>query len=119
MPITRVDKLERTVTGVFVTTYEVEQLYGGPEEGGWYYFWHTPVRVEVVDLYHYEGDEHRWPLEGFGTAVTDVQKRIEKELEPQQPQFDITSCASDGPRFDVLIEQTLFENASAERPHYE
>jgi hypothetical protein len=111
------EKIEGAVTGVFVTTYEVEQLYGGPEEGGWYYFWLTPVRAEVVELYHYAGDEDRWPLDG--TAVKDVQKRIQKELEPQQPQFDITSCASDGPRLDVLIEQTLFENASTEHEHYE
>lgn len=30
-----------------VTTYAVEQLYGGPEEGGWWYDWYTPIRVEL------------------------------------------------------------------------
>lgn len=30
-----------------VTTYTVERLYGGPEEGGWWYDWYTPIRVEL------------------------------------------------------------------------
>ena len=29
---------------VFVTLYEVSREYGGPEEGGWWYNWLTPVK---------------------------------------------------------------------------
>lgn len=28
---------------VYVTIYEIDRLYGGPEEDGWWYDWLTPV----------------------------------------------------------------------------
>lgn len=40
---------------VYVTIYEVSRYYGGPEEGGWWYDWLTPVlsrkcRPEVAEM---------------------------------------------------------------------
>jgi hypothetical protein len=30
---------------LYVTLYEVSRDYGGPEEGGWWYDWWTPVKT--------------------------------------------------------------------------
>jgi len=63
------------VMAFFVNVYEIEQRYGGPEEGGWYYTAGTPVesvRVQTLaeaeqllvrKLNRYDGKEFRADIE--------------------------------------------------------
>lgn len=39
---------ELRIDQFFVTLYEVKSLYGGPEEGGWWYDWYTPIATKQV-----------------------------------------------------------------------
>lgn len=41
----RLAEPQRSVDVVSYTIGFVEKVYGGPEEGGWYYDWYSPTRV--------------------------------------------------------------------------
>jgi len=39
---------------IYVTTYRIEECYGGPEEGGWYYTTKTPYSFTVLEYHNPE-----------------------------------------------------------------
>lgn len=109
----------------FVTLYEVKSLYGGPEEGGWWYDWYTPIATKQV------------PTEDMALELqAKIRKRAEemrKESAREWARSMRESCEwaeargldpadlpePDGPdNFVVMVENTPGEYKTTERPHY-
>lgn len=79
--------------------YRVERLYGGPEEGGWYWdCWFHLFSVPCWD----DEDEQR--------------ARIERHVD--DPDHDLASVLSEG-ALRLLVESEPAEHATKEKPHYE
>jgi hypothetical protein len=47
-----VEKFEEKLDGYYVSVYNIESCYGGPEEGGWWYDWYI-----YVGAVYYETEE--------------------------------------------------------------
>ena len=84
----------------YVTVYKMEQVYGGPEEGGWW--WDA---FEMVD--HLEINHHCDIEEAF--------KVLEKKY--PQPEAEYTSTQSEG-RYVFYEESVLGVHGTKRRPHY-
>jgi hypothetical protein len=77
----------------FINVYEMEQAYGGPEEGGWYYPTGTPLASVPVDF-----------------------DAPESETDPIREQLFVRF----GRRFvSIYIEDHFAEHFPQTRPHYE
>lgn len=91
---------------VHLTMYRVSRCYGGPEEGGWYYdHWErVPYATLIVD----EDDEPRV-------------ERARKLLMQRYGWKNAHSRSSvlGGDDCEIIMENSLGEYASKERPHYE
>ena len=88
---------------VFFNVYTTVRLYGGPEEGGWYYN-HTNLEFCVPFIYSEE-------------AVKLMIKAHEGRIK-ELPHGDIYSVRGGQEAF-IMIEKTAGESASTERPYYE
>lgn len=100
---------------VYIGVYELEQNYGGPEEGGWWYDSGIPV----------EGFPIRVRLEDGEYKLSDEEKKIVAEAEAHiAPEYNFdTSCrTSCGPqRGDDFSLQMTWDKPEAfpkHRPHY-
>ena len=79
---------------MYVTLYRVEEVFGGHEEGGWYFDWYTPVSsVKGKESVAYKTAE-------------DVKRACEYVDE------------SIG-RFEVFVENVENENQTLKAPYYE
>ena len=78
--------------------YRVERLYGGPEEGGWY--WDAHFHLFSVPCW---GDEDG------------QRKRLEKNI--LQPDHALSSVLSEG-LLVIIEEQQVGEYTSKEKPEY-
>jgi len=89
---------------VFVNTYLVDRVYGGPEEGGWYYELGLPVgSAQATDETLLE---------------TLLKARGWAEEENRHRRADINSVLSQG-RYDVRVQSHPARGWPAEPPHYE
>jgi hypothetical protein len=88
----------------FFNVYTTVRLYGGPEEGGWYYNY---TNLEFCVPFLYENEET------LKLMIKAHEERI-KEL----PRGDIYSV-NGGQNAFIMIEKTAGESASTEHPHYE
>ena len=91
---------------VFVNAYEVDQHYGGPEEGNWYYFSGTPLASV--------------PVLKKGDAVEREEERLKSVFdeyfyEGKRPCTSVIGT----PDFDVRVEPHMAESWPKQRPHYE
>ena len=94
----------------FITAYSVTRHYGGPEEGGWWYNWSTPVKTVSIPK---KFQRHNKRAE---KAVKALRESLEKELSHIN-EGDIYS-ANGGVMLDVVSECIRHEEASTERPYY-
>ncbi len=85
----------------FVTAYEVTRHYGGPEEGGWFYNWYSPINTVSTSESNAE-----WLVESFKKKYGD------------RVTGDIYSVLG-GVAIAVIMEDKPAENKSTERPHYQ
>lgn len=111
-----------------VTTYRVEWCYGGPEEGGWWYDWYTPVRVmlcpDVADA-EKQMEEQRAADE----AATEQAKQDEaaynaaclRQAERIGTHPDSIGSLDGAERFVTVVEEPTeyLGLVEADRPHYE
>lgn len=111
----------------FVNIYFVTQEYGGPEEGGWWYFAGTPVKEDIDPDYDSEYDIV--PYLSFETTDwTGAEARIRHEAvrAEQQAWCDkqnedrppLTSVNSRG-IYEARVERHQPTSFPKERPHYE
>lgn len=90
--------------GRFVNAYEITQAYGGPEEGGWWYYVHEPIEsIRVTN-----------PMQAQVAAL--YLKR--KHGEDYADRRECTSAAG-GEDLQICIEHFEAEFSPTERPHYE
>ena len=94
----------------FITAYSVTRHYGGPEEGGWWYNWSTPVKTIAIPKVHQRKNKRA------EKAVKALKQTLEKELSHIN-EGDIYS-ANGGVLLEVVPEYVKHEEASTERPHY-
>lgn len=87
----------------FVNVYEVDRIYGGPEEGGWYYDTGTVVISRQVPT----GDANR------------VQNELEREWPRGHGQNDSNSVTYCGGDYRVWIEDVPGADYPKVSPHYE
>jgi hypothetical protein len=85
-----------------VSEYAVDRLYGGPEEGGWWY--DSPEFVRVV---HRHSSEER--------AIAQAVLLNERVADRTRDRF----CVNGGPDTCFLVEEVEGEHALTERPRYE
>jgi len=89
----------------FVNVYLVDQAFGGPEEGGWWYSVGHPERsTPCIDM-----DE------------LDEAKRSAREFckeENGERRSDISSVISEG-RYEFMVERAPGNPWPLEKPHYE
>lgn len=84
----------------YVSEYDSDLRYGGPEEGGWHYQWHTFKRT--VAVFGSEAD-----------ALKDCRKRNMNARFSGAYDKNMDSGAT------FWIESVAGENATTHRPHYE
>jgi hypothetical protein len=83
---------------LYINVYLVSQLYGGPEEGGWYYDAGEPLasvpinscRLPGTDYYLHNGEVHMrqcFPCQGTGLITDD---------DPNHPEGGPVSCQDCG-----------------------
>jgi hypothetical protein len=94
----------------FITAYSVTRHYGGPEEGGWWYNWYTPLKTVEVPKKHQRMNNRATK------AVTAKVEALKKEFDHIN-EGDIYS-ANGGVLLDVAAEYVKHEFASTEQPHY-
>ena len=80
---------------LYITVYTTEQVYGGPEEGGWWYDW------TEVDNYMLLGKDKRRKL-----------RRVMLQAQEYADSLPYRYCA------EVVVEHDLGSLASKERPYY-
>lgn len=91
----------------FITVFEVDREYGGPEEGGWYY--DTGVPVLVVPVIHPDS-EQLWTPEA--EAAYDA-------LREQFPRTGKRNSVLGGADYDISARFAPGRAYPARRPHYE
>lgn len=90
-----------------VSVYEVDRLYGGPEEGGW---WYNAGRCELtVPVPDTMSDSEIEALVGS----------LRKAYPKQTGQYGVSSVCYDGGDYEVYVESQRGEDYPKERPHYE
>ena len=82
----------------YVTVYEVTRHYGGAEEGGWWYNWYEPVHTEP-----------------YRSQIQISELAIEWGHRNEGNIYSVLG----GREYHVYGEETLYEHATTERPHYE
>mgnify|MGYP003400567908 FL=1 len=91
----------------FISEYQVDRCYGGPEEGGWWYDWNDFVKV--IATAGDEDDAYR-----VCRALNAAAKK-EREEGGERDRYSVIGGA------DVAyhVEDTPGEDQSTEHPHYE
>lgn len=113
------------IDSFFVTLYEVQSLYGGPEEGGWWYDWYTPIATKQVATQEM--------AEMLQKKIRSRAAEMRKEAESEWARQMRESCdwaeargldpadmdEPDGPdNFVVMIEDHPGSYKTTERPYY-
>lgn len=85
---------------VYVTVYEIERCYGGPEEGGWWYDDYTPLRVVPCLL----------------SGAKEIRKRLQEDFsnEGRRDRFSVIGDSE----YAINIELTMCESETRGRPVY-
>ena len=99
------DKQDQPAEGeiAFFNVYSVQRLFGGAEEGGWWYNW---THLEFTVPFIFSDD----------TVALMIEAHIEKIKE--LPYGDIYSVRGGQDAF-VMIEKSAGASESTEHPHYE
>ncbi len=97
-------QLKQWETDIYINVYLVDKVYGGREEGGWWYDVGYPVESICCDSPR-EAEE----------VLRRMQEKYEKKNEGRRP---ISSVLSEG-EFRVHIETHFAEHWPEKRPHYE
>ena len=96
----------------FLTLYQIECEYGGPEEGGWHYDWLTPVFC-VVDSDIVRKELHDVAREQFNA-------RFMGDTFADRWHVPSHRSVSHYRATHIILEEAVpFENASHTRPRYE
>lgn len=90
---------------VFVNAYLVDRLYGGPEEGGWWYDSGAPLASVPVD----RGDE----------AAIEMWRAKLTTMFSDRAGSRSRSSVIGGPDIEVYVEDHTAAYFPAERPYYE
>lgn len=99
--------IEAPPKAFIVSVYLVDQAYGGPEEGGWWY--ETGELVRMVRIFKNEKSAYR-----FCVRLND---RLRATL--NKGRREISSVLSDGRYAADVHEDRAPEHYPAQRPHYE
>jgi hypothetical protein len=115
---------------IYVSVYEVERCYGGPEEGGWWYdnytlkstkqfFDETEARkfAEALENGIEAKGLNKEPLSSSRgmDAYPDPSDR-DPSADPQDPPLGFSALAKN---YQVMVEETAGEYVTRGRPHYE
>lgn len=125
---------------MFVNIYEVGRGYGGPEEGGWYFDYGSPIgsipveltddeRTEVqlaFDVAHGIEEATTHPqhytdeyTEAFRSALMEKARRIRDQFIEQYPDTGKRGSVLGGDDWSVVIEDHFARPYPQERPFYE
>jgi hypothetical protein len=94
----------------FITTYEVDRRYGGPEEGGWWYNWHQPIEtIQIPKVFQRKSKR--------------ATKRVEALKQRLQAKFADRAWgniyhSTGGLLIDTYTEIVRRENQTKHRPYY-
>lgn len=99
--------LDSPTTYFFVSEYEVDQGYGGPEEGGWWYDVYTFERVHRV----FEDEDEAYEF----ARTLNREQRQRDEDERKRPRWSVIG----DPDTAFLVEDLPGERTTTHRPHYE
>jgi hypothetical protein len=110
----------------FVSIYVVERVYGGPEEGGWWYHWLTLENsIEVNDREQAEQVQDRLLDQIEQNNKDNYWERVKNTANMPQgnsPYNDTEGYIpigwGDGGERKCFIEETKGSYESKERPHY-
>lgn len=98
-------ELEDVTPCLFVNVYMWDRVYGGPEEGGWFYNVYDPEDDECAV---YESEEE---------AMAAYDAKVEWAKEENGTRRHPSSVCSEG-HFVVRLESWPAEHSPASRPHY-
>lgn len=94
----------------YVSRYTVDRRFGGPEEGGWWYDWHT--YEGMVAIIPADVDEEE------GYAITRALNAAAQAEKAEHGRLNRYSMAG-SPDTVYLLEDDLCEHETTVRPHYE
>jgi len=105
-------KTQRKIKTAYLAIYHVQQCYGGPEEGGWWYF--SGVRsgnYHAYDISTTEAEEKLYKLQGRVARMLDHHYDINKR--------ELSSVLSEGQMRCELHRTTPPTHYPKSKPHYE
>ena len=102
----------------YANAYVTDRLYGGPEEGGWWYDVGDPV-MSLPFLADESEEEYKWDGHARYLAFEAVYKLCEAAglNPPEYERFKRKNWSVDG--FAIYIEDKAGEYFPQERPYYE
>ena len=90
-----------------LAVYEIDQAYGGPEEGGWWYS--TGQLIRVLGVRRNEDDAY-----ALARRLNGWMDKMQSHLRP------VSSMAYDGGRYQVEVHEDIPPpHYPQTRPHYE
>ena len=93
-----------------VSVYIQDRVYGGPEEGGWWY--EEGELVKTIRSF-----KHEWDAEVYCSRLS--RKLKSRVIGPNKCRPSITSVMSDGEYWAMLFEGKPPASFPEDRPHYE
>jgi len=107
----------------YVSVYEVQRAYGGPEEGGWWYDVYSlvdtvPVATRKAGLEVRKFLEEKYKEQNEITGPLSSSKGFENLPEGTEDYQIPRGFAGDASEIAVFLEDTPGENATKERPSY-
>jgi hypothetical protein len=95
---------------MFISRYKVSLEYGGPEEGGWYYDWFEFLEPVLVVA---DSDLTADMLRTIVSAMAEHEEGVKREF-GERPRHSVIGT----PDTIYMVEETLGEHSSEERPVY-
>ena len=91
---------------LYVNAYSVQSLFGGPEEGGWWYDAYEPLASVPLDP------------DVTDAQIADEKARLVNIIGWESPRHGRRAAAG-GSDFEIRVEHTVATSGPQQRPHYE
>lgn len=106
------DEIQGPPRVVYVNAYAVSQLYGGPEEGGWWYDAGTPLAsIPVIVPDDWVGNQDHDDI----NAAKEQLKAAIGWVSKHPGRYSVIG----GDDFEIYVENEMAQPFPSERPHYE
>lgn len=103
----------------YLSIYTIERVYGGSEEGGWWYNWYTPVMAVAMPQYASPDVENTFIKKHLEYTRDAFGARYQGDMLGDRKVPSHCSMSQYRATHMWLVEDEPFQSETTERPHYE